>query len=246
MSDEAPRIEPAPGAAKADAPELSVVVPVYNERENLGPLCAAIREALAGSYEAILVDDGSDDGSDEAIARECAADARFRTVRFPENRGQAVALAEGFRRARAGVIAGLDADLQNDPRDIPMLVARLGDGLDVVCGRRVDRRDPYWTKVLPSLVFNAMLRMLFGLPVRDAGCTLRAYRAEAVRGLQLTRRDISFIPLLLHWTGRRVGEADVRHHPRRSGLAKYNHPARFFSTLARLVELWRERKRGAP
>ena len=215
---------------------------MYNEEPNVEPLCRELRKALDPtglSYEVLLVNDGSSDGTAAEISRENAADARFMGI-DQENQGQAKALTTGFRRSRGRIVASLDADLQNDPADLPALIADVEEGADVACGRRWPRQDSYLGKLLPSRIFNWLLRRLFGLRIHDVGCTLRAYRGEVARSLELDFADVSFITVLLHQRGLSVVERVVRHHPRHAGEAKYNSPARFRYTLRRMWQLWRK------
>ena len=227
-----------------DKPELSVVVPLYTEAPNVAPLCAAIRTALDATgmrYEVLMVDDGSTDETSILINREADADRRFVPYHLSANRGQARALTAGFQRAQGAYIASLDADLQNDPADIPALIGDLREGADVACGWRRFRHDSFLHKVLPSRIFNFMLRRLFGVPVHDNSCTLRAYRGEAARSLDLAFEDLSFIPVILHLRGYKIVERFARHHARRAGQAKYESFGRFGYTLKRLWRLWRSK-----
>jgi len=202
--------------------ELSLVIPVYNERDNLAPLLEEIAVALRGaSYEVVAVDDGSTDGSLPELKRLRAAHPELRVVAFERNAGQTAAFAAGFRAARGAVLVTLDADLQNDPADIPALVAALGDGgASAVAGYRVERRDTAW-KRLQSRIANGVRNWLNGESIRDTGCSLKAFRADAVRGLPLFNGMHRFLPTLVRMHGGRVAELPVRHRPRRSGRTKY-------------------------
>ena len=202
--------------------ELSLVIPVYNERDNLAPLLEEIAAALGGaSYEVVAVDDGSTDGSLPELKRLRAAHPGLRVVAFERNAGQTAALAAGFRAARGAILVTLDADLQNDPADIPALVAALGDGrASAVAGYRVERRDTAW-KRLQSRIANGVRNWLNGESIRDTGCSLKAFRADAVRGLPLFNGMHRFLPTLVRMHGGRVAELPVRHRPRRSGRTKY-------------------------
>jgi len=225
--------------------DLSVVVPLYNEAPNVNALCAALRAALDPTemnYEVLLVDDGSDDATPGLITKEAEADSRFVSVPLDVNRGQARALTAGFRRSKGAIVASLDADLQNDPADLPALIADVREGADAACGYRRFRHDDWLGKLLPSLIFNALLRRLFGVPVHDNSCTLRAYRGEVARSLDLAFDDLSFIPVMLHLRGLTVVERFARHHPRLAGTAKYDSPRRFVYTLRKMIRLWREKR----
>lgn len=203
--------------------EVSLVVPVFNEEESLRPLAAEIRQSMGRlglPYEVLLVDDGSTDGS-LGVMREIAAhDPAVRVIRQRRNAGQSAALDAGFRHARGGVVVTLDADLQNDPADIPLLLERL-DAADVVCGVRARRRDS-WVRRLSSGIANAVRNRLTHESVHDVGCTLRAYRAEHLRRLQVWNGMHRFLPTLLRMEGARITEVEVSHRPRRFGTPKYN------------------------
>ena len=204
--------------------DLSVVVPVYNEVDNLRPLCTRVREALAEAgreYEVILVDDGSRDGSSELLAELHAEDATLKVLRFRRNFGQTAALAAGFEYARGDVIVSLDADLQNDPVDIPRLLAKLDEGYDLVNGWRADRRDPFLRRRLPSQVANALIAWVTRVDVHDSGCTLKAFRRDVAKGLKLYGEMHRFIPALAADMGARLTELPVAHHPRTHGTSKY-------------------------
>ncbi len=207
-----------------DIPEVSIVIPLFDEEENVEPLCAALRAALdrwARSWEVLLVDDGSRDRTLDLAGREACSDRRFRVLSLGRNSGQTLALAAGFARARGAVVVSMDGDLQNDPEDIPALVSELDSGFDVICGWRRQRQDALWTRKLPSRVANWLIALLTGVPVHDNGCTLKAFRAEVVRSLHLYSEMHRFLPALSTLTGARIGEREVRHHPRLRGQAKY-------------------------
>lgn len=202
-------------------PDLSVVVPLFNERDSLGSLLAEIRAALDGlHYEVIFVDDGSDDGSDAVLRELVTPDATVRAIRFHRNFGKGAALEAGFRAARGRLIATLDADLQDDPREIPRLLARLDDGFDVVTGWKHARCDS-WDKVLSSRLFNAVTGFATGVRVHDTNCGLKVYRRVVTDRLRLRGQQYRFIPALAHWQGFRVGEQPVAHRARRYGRSKF-------------------------
>jgi glycosyltransferase involved in cell wall biosynthesis len=204
---------------------LSVVIPVYNEAENLLALGDALWEALStlnDTWEVILVDDGSQDDSFVHLRRLHERDARFRVVRFRRNFGQSAAFAAGFAYARGEVVITMDADLQNDPRDIPLLLSTLREGdYDVVSGWRVHRQDP-WIRRFPSRVANWLISRATGVHLHDYGCSLKAYRAEVVKNVHLYGELHRFIPALASWMGIRLKEVPVQHHPRLHGKSKYN------------------------
>lgn len=205
-----------------DAGLISLVVPVMNERESLSQLFAEIDAAvrpLGVRAEVIFVDDGSTDGSWDAI-RELAADPRVTGVRFRRNFGKASALAAGFARAAGGVVLTLDADLQDDPKEIPRFLAAVKAGTDVVSGWKKVRFDP-WHKVFPSRVFNWMVSALTGVKLHDHNCGFKAYRGEVVREVRLYGEFHRFVPVLAAAEGFRVGELVIAHRPRRFGRSKF-------------------------
>jgi dolichol-phosphate mannosyltransferase len=229
-------------------PYLSLVVPAYNEVENVPLLVDEIRAALAPiglDWELLLVDDGSTDGTLDAMARAAAADPRLRVLHHRRNAGQTAALATGFRAARGAVIVTLDADLQNDPADIPRFLAELDRGFDVVSGVRVDRRDSFVRRA-SSRIANAVRNWATDEAITDVGCSLKAYRAEFLRDLPLFTGMHRFLPTLVRWNGARVGEIGVRHRPRLHGVAKYGIGNRLFRALADLFAVRWMRKRWLP
>jgi glycosyltransferase involved in cell wall biosynthesis len=217
-------------------PRVSIVVPVYNEEESLPVLAEEIGAAMEGvtpDYELLWVDDGSTDGGPAVLARLAAADPRVRVLRLRRNSGQSAALAAGFANARAEVVVTLDADLQNDPADIPRLLAAL-DGCDVVCGVRTARQDT-WVRRLSSRIANGVRNRLTHEAVTDVGCTLRAARAEHLRRIPVFKGMHRFLPTLLRMEGARVREVPVRHRPRRYGEAKYGIGNRLWRGIADLL-----------
>lgn len=222
---------------KPGSPELSLVVPLYDEEDSVQPLVAQIREALADApnWELLLVDDGSRDRT-AAAAEGCAAeDPRIRVLRLARNYGQTQAMQAGFDHARAPVVATLDGDLQNDPRDLPLLIETLHQGYDLVTGYRVARQDAFLTRTLPSWVANRIIAALTGVRVRDNGCSLKVYRRDVLRRLDLYSDMHRFLPALARaTTGARITEVPVRHHPRRTGRSKYG-LTRIFKILADLL-----------
>jgi len=205
-------------------PEVSVVVPMKNEVESLPHLIAAIASTMTEnnlSYELICVDDGSTDGSTELLKQEAATRNDLRAVILRRNYGQTAAMAAGFYYARGKVIVTLDADLQNDPADIPMLLAKLDEGYDLVSGWRVQRQDAAVSRLLPSKIANWMIRRSTGVDIHDYGCSLKAYRAELVADMHLYGELHRFLPALAYIEGARITEMSVRHHARRFGSSKY-------------------------
>ncbi len=217
-------------------PRLSVVVPFYNERENVRPLheeVAGVLGAHPGGVEFIYVDDGSEDGTCDALAALRADDSRVRVIALAENRGQSAALEAGFRAARGDVVATLDADLQNDPADLPALLAAL-DGADVVNGVRANRQDS-WVRRLSSTVGNGFRNAVTGESVTDVGCSLRVMRREFLDGIVMYRGMHRFLPTLLRMRGARVTELPVNHRPRRHGESKYGIGNRLWVGLADVI-----------
>ena len=204
---------------------LSLIVPVYNEEQNLPILVEAIQKALDPLpylWEVVLVDDGSVDGSLRVLA-ELAAKLpdRLRVISFRRNFGQTAAISAGLDRACGEIIVLLDADMQNDPADIPMLLEKLDEGYDLVSGWRKKRRDKYLTRTLPSNLANMLISRVTGVPLHDYGCTLKAYRRDALEGFRLYGEMHRFIPVFAHAVGARITEVQVNHHPRKFGKAKY-------------------------
>ncbi len=219
----APGPDVSPDIPPAASPEISLVIPVYDEELNLEPLAGEIRQAMqavARPYEVVFVDDGSTDRSLDVLLSLARRDPALRVIRQDANRGQSAALDAGFRHARGAVVVTLDADLQNDPADIPLLLAPL-DRFDVVCGVRARRRDS-WVRRVSSGIANAVRNRLTGESVTDVGCTLKAYRTEYLRRVAVWNGMHRFLPTLLRMEGARVTEVDVGHRPRRFGKPKYN------------------------
>jgi glycosyltransferase involved in cell wall biosynthesis len=204
--------------------DITVVLPVLNEEESLPLLHQRLSEVLDGSgysYEVIIVDDGSTDRSYEIMCELQASDERLRVVRFRRNFGQTAAFSAGFDRARGEVVITMDADLQNDPADIPALMAKMAEGYDVVSGWRVDRKDRFLDRRLPSILANRLIGWTTGVRIHDYGCSLKAYRRDVLADVRLYGELHRFIPALAHAAGARVAEIPVSHHPRRFGKAKY-------------------------
>jgi len=231
-------------AASSTAPDLSLVVPVYNEAENLPVLHGEIQrglEPLGLAWEVLYVDDGSRDASPETLRRIAAGDRRVRLLRLGRNSGQSAAFAAGFSAARGAVVVTLDADLQNDPADIPRLLAEL-DGADVVCGVRARRQDD-WVRRASSRIANAVRNRMTRESITDVGCSLRAMRREFLIGLPMFTGMHRFLPTLLRLQGARVKEVAVSHRPRLHGTAKYNIRNRLFRALADLFAVrWMQRR----
>lgn len=217
---------------------LSVVVPVFNEEENVPWLVAAVRDALSGyaeAWELVLVDDGSEDGTAAAAEAASREDRRVRLLRLARNFGQTAAMQAGFDQSRGEVVVSMDGDLQNDPGDIPMLLEKIDEGYDLVVGYRVRRKDTLVTRKVPSWVANRMIQALTGIRIRDNGCSLKAYRRELLDRLFLYSELHRFIPAMAAASaGARIVEVPVRHHARRFGTSKYG-LSRFARVLADML-----------
>ncbi len=205
-------------------PDISIVIPVYNEAENLTPLVHAVRDALTPdrrSFEVLLVDDGSTDGS-AGILKDLAREfPEVRAVILRRNFGQSAAMTAGFDHARGRILVSMDGDLQNDPKDIPRIISRLNEGYDLVSGWRRDRKDPFLSRRLPSVLANRIIGMATGVRLHDYGCSLKAYRREVTDNLLLYGELHRFIPVLADLYGVKIAEMEVTHHPRTKGRSKY-------------------------
>jgi glycosyltransferase involved in cell wall biosynthesis len=204
--------------------DLSVVVPLFNEEESVRPLYAAILagvEPLGVSFEIVLVDDGSRDDTARIADQIARADPRVCFVKFRRNCGQTPAMAAGIAEARGEIIVTMDGDLQNDPADIGELLARIDEGNDIAVGWRHDRQDKLWTRKIPSRIANALIARVTGVPIRDNGCSLKAYRAHLIKRIPLYSEMHRFIPAMASIAGPRIAEIRVRHHARRFGSSKY-------------------------
>ena len=201
-------------------PRLSVIVPVYNEEDNVAELHTQLSAVIGDDAEVIFVDDGSDDGTPQRLSTIVASDPRVRVITFRRNFGQTAALSAGIDHARGDIIVPMDGDLQNDPCDIPRLLERLEEGYDVVSGWRVDRKDPFHRR-LPSQIANRLISWLSGVPLHDYGCSLKAYRRSALEDVRLYGEMHRFVPIYASWHGARVTEVPVTHHPRTRGKSNY-------------------------
>ncbi len=205
-------------------PELSLVIPIYNEAPNLEPLYRELTDALGAwgrPYEVILVDDGSSDESFDILTRLQAGDPRLRVIQFRRNFGQTAAFAAGFAVASGRLIATSDGDLQNDPRDLPQMVALVDQGYDIVCGWRKVRKDPWLSRRVPSMLANRLISWATGVRLNDYGCSLKVFRAEVVKPLRLYGEMHRFLPALASEMGVRIAEVPVNHRPRVHGRSKY-------------------------
>ncbi|MPY88097.1 MAG: glycosyltransferase [Luteitalea sp.] len=205
-------------------PDLSVIVPVFDESPNLQTLHEELDAALTAwgrPYELVFVDDGSRDDSFAVLTRLQARDAHVRIIQFRRNFGQTAAFSAGIAHARGRIIVTADGDLQNDPQDIPALVAKLEEGYDIVCGWRKNRKDTWLTRRVPSMIANKLISRATGVDLHDYGCSLKAFRAEVVKPLRLYGEMHRFIPAIASELGVRVTEVVVNHRPRRAGESKY-------------------------
>jgi glycosyltransferase involved in cell wall biosynthesis len=218
------------------APRVSAVVPAYNEAESLPQLhreLVAGLEMLGMPWEIVYVDDGSRDGSDQVYEKLCGSDPRVRAILLRRNFGKSAALATGFRVVRGELVATLDADLQDDPAELPRMLAALEGGLDLVSGWKVKRNDPF-TKTLPSKLFNAVTSRVAGIRLHDFNCGFKLYRREVVDAIEVYGELHRFMPALAHWRGFRVGEVGVNHRARRFGKSKFG-AARFVNGFLDLL-----------
>ncbi len=216
--------EPGGDRSSSSRPDLSLVIPLYNEAENVHPLHAALTHSLQGlgwSYEILYVDDGSSDGTYPYLLDLYKRDPHVTVIRLGKNFGQTPAMAAGFDHARGRVLVTMDGDLQNDPADVGRLVKKLEQGYDVVCGWRRRRKDAFFFRLLPSKIANLLISWITGVEIHDTGCTLKAYRDWVVRNMSLYSEMHRFIPALAAGVGARVTEMGVRHHRRRYGVSKY-------------------------
>lgn len=203
---------------------VSVVIPVFNERDNISRLYWQLNKVLTGlgePYEVVFVDDGSTDGSLENLKKIAAEDPQVRVVAFRRNYGQTAAMQAGIDAASCDVIVTMDGDLQNDPADIPMMLAKLAEGYDLIHGWRKNRKDALLHRKLPSRIANWLISKVTGFPIHDLGCTLKAIRREIAQELELYGEMHRFIPILAHQRGARCAEVVTRHHPRTAGTTKY-------------------------
>lgn len=202
---------------------LSIVIPVYDEEESLPELYRSLKEALVAlgaRYEIIFVDDGSSDSSLLILEDIQAADDKVVVISFRKNFGQTAAMAAGFDYAKGDIIITMDADLQNDPADIPKLLEKINE-YDVVSGWRKERKDPFLSRRLPSVIANWLISVVTGVYLHDYGCTLKAYRADVVKNIRLYGDMHRFIPAIASWVGAEITEVETRHNPRRFGTSKY-------------------------
>ena len=215
---------PALDALPSHTLDLSVLIPVYNEADNIQPLCEALLPALKAigrSFEVIFINDGSTDATEARLMAVASGERQVRVINFRRNVGQTAAMMAGIDHARGNVIVPMDGDLQNDPADIHTLITKLDEGYDVVSGWRRDRQDGFTKRVLPSMIANKLISAISGVHLNDYGCTLKAYRREMLQGFRLYGEMHRFVPIYARWQGARLAEIPVTHHPRRFGTSKY-------------------------
>ncbi|MCB2107173.1 MAG: glycosyltransferase family 2 protein [Rhodobacteraceae bacterium] len=215
---------------------ISIVIPLRDEAPNIEPLLAGIESAMASMahpWEVIFVDDGSSDGTVDKL-RAAAARPNVKVIVFKRGQGQTAALMAGIDHARGDVIVPMDGDLQNDPADIPKLIAKLDEGYGVVSGWRQNRRDDFITRTLPSKLANALISCVSGVKLHDYGCTLKAYRKSVLEDFTLYGEMHRFVPIYAEWQGARIAEIPVTHHPRKAGRSKYG-MSRVFKVLLDLM-----------
>lgn len=203
---------------------ISFVIPIFNEDQNISPLCKELKAVMKGmgvEYEVIFVDDGSDDGSSEVLQQLALRDKRIKIIQFRKNFGQTAAIAAGVEHSQGEIIVTMDGDGQNDPRDIPRLLEKLEEGYDVASGWRRNRKDPLFKRRFPSALANRLISLLTRVRLHDYGCTLKAYRREILKDVRLYGEMHRFIPAYASWVGASITELEVAHHPRRHGRSKY-------------------------
>jgi len=220
-----------------DSDLVSVIIPLFNEGENVEPLCAALTPALDGlnrPYEVIFVDDGSTDDTLDRLTAAAAENSKFKALSFKRNVGQTPAMMAGIDHAKGSVIVPMDGDLQNDPADIGALLEKLDEGFGVVSGWRKNRKDAFWSRIFPSRIANAVISWVSGVRLKDYGCTLKAYRRDMLEDFRLYGEMHRFVPIYAHWQGAKVAEVVVTHRPRERGQSKYG-MSRVFKVLLDLL-----------
>ncbi|MEO0360438.1 MAG: glycosyltransferase family 2 protein [Pseudomonadota bacterium] len=219
--------------------EVSVIVPILNEEESIPLMRERLIDALeplGQSFEMIFVDDGSTDRSFEILSELAAADPRVVVLKFRRNAGQTAAMTAGIEYARGRLLVTMDGDLQNDPADIPMMLAKIDEGYDLVIGWRMNRQDKWLSRKLPSMIANRIIGKVTGLPVRDNGCSLKVYRAATIKRVPLYSDMHRFIPAMTTTLGARIAEVGVRHHARQFGASKYG-LSRIFKVILDLIAI---------
>ncbi|MDP5220693.1 glycosyltransferase family 2 protein [Ruegeria sp. 2205SS24-7] len=221
------------------AVRYSIIVPILNEEDSVGLLYSKVANTMDGAglpFELIFVDDGSTDTSFQKLSELAAADPRVVVLKFRKNYGQTAAMTAGIEYARGSVLVTMDGDLQNDPSDIPMMLAKIDEGYDMVIGWRINRQDKWLSRKLPSMIANRLIGKVTGLPVKDNGCSLKVYRANIIKRVPLYSDMHRFIPAMTLPVGARIAEVGVRHHARQFGESKYG-LSRIFKVLLDLIAI---------
>lgn len=201
---------------------ISVIIPIYNEEENIKKLSQSILEALSNiDFEVLFINDGSTDNSEEEIRSISKNYSNMKLINLRRNYGQTAAMQAGFDYSKGDIVVPMDGDLQNDPKDIPILIDKINEGYDVVSGWRKNRSDKKITRILPSKIANGLISKISGLHLHDYGCTLKAYRKEIINDIKLYGEMHRFIPIYAAWEGGKVTEIEVTHHARSAGKTKY-------------------------
>ena len=201
---------------------ISVVIPIFNEEENINKLSQSITKALSDiDYEVLFINDGSTDNSENEILKLSSTDPKIKLINLRRNYGQTAAMQAGFDQSKGTIVIPMDGDLQNDPKDIPKLIEKINEGYDVVSGWRKIRSDKKLTRILPSKIANMIISKISGIHLHDYGCTLKAYRKEILEDIKLYGEMHRFIPIYASWEGAKVTEIPVNHHPRIAGKTKY-------------------------
>ena len=201
---------------------ISVVIPIFNEEENINKLSKSITEALSDlDYEVLFINDGSTDNSENEIVKLSSTDTKIKLINLRRNYGQTAAMQAGFDLSTGTIVIPMDGDLQNDPKDIPKLIEKINEGYDVVSGWRKIRSDKKLTRIIPSKIANMIISKISGIHLHDYGCTLKAYRKEILEDIKLYGEMHRFIPIYASWEGAKVTEIPVNHHPRIAGKTKY-------------------------
>ncbi|MBT7077385.1 MAG: glycosyltransferase family 2 protein [Pelagibacterales bacterium] len=201
---------------------ISIVIPIYNEEANIDKLTESILTALSGiEYEVLFINDGSTDNSEKEIQEKIKSNSHIKLINLRRNYGQTAAMQAGFDHSKGNIVIPMDGDLQNDPKDIPMLIEKINEGYDVVSGWRKIRSDKKFTRIIPSKIANMLISKISGIHLHDYGCTLKAYRKDILNDIKLYGEMHRFIPIYASWEGAKVTEVAVHHHPRTAGKTKY-------------------------
>ena len=238
LSETHAAVQKGPGEVLLTSRDLvSVIIPLFDEAENIDPLMSALLPAMDGlgrPYEIIVIDDGSTDATLDKLTAAAKAHPQIKVIAFKRNVGQTAAMMAGIDHAQGAVIVPMDGDLQNDPADIGRLLTKMDEGYDVVSGWRRDRKDAFFTRKLPSRMANTLISWVSGVHLNDYGCTLKAYRHEVLEGFRLYGEMHRFVPIYAKWQGAKIAELPVTHHARRAGKSKYG-LSRIFKVMLDLL-----------